>query len=381
MKMFIYQTMTKNIDNNISNDTYLNNLTLESFSCTNDDIAKVFHYLVKDKFIIFKKDCRDMCLYFDNKWNYVHLDEAYLNYDELYNYYKIVMSHYQLQLHNDIDETTKMCLYFTLKHVTKILEMLCLHAKRKHILLSLKSCYNPYKSLHFYDQLDTSNRKILGFENCVYDFTIKSFRQCQPTDMIMNICNYDYKTSSIDKQSRLKEILIQILTTQQNLDLFLSVVLNMLTSQNTKDNCLILHGKDMSGKSTIHNLIHKTFENLCKQIPSSKSAPNIRKLYSSELAYAKQRFLTTMYETDKSNTLEDCVNFMFDTKNKLEFQNMIIFSYDEPQSEKIHPLILTQTQFNVINLQNKFENFRDCNLWNELNNLNCAFVDILISNF
>lgn len=385
--------MIKNINNNIFDDIHLNDLTLESFSCTHDNIAKLLHCLVKDNYIIFKKDYIDVCMYFDNKWNCVHLDGSGYPYeiiDNLYAHYKFVMTHYQSQLNNDIDETAKRCLYVTLRHVTKILQMLQSCAQKKCIISRLKIYYNQHEALQFYSKLD-KNKNFLGFKNCVYDFDTKLFRQCLPTDMIMNICNYNYKPSSVEKQNTLKTILAQILdiheefaSNKKNLNLFLNIILNMLRSQNTKDNCLIVHGKCISGKSTLHNLILTTFEDLSKQIPSSKSTPNIRKLYSSELEYAKYRFMTTMhnkYET--SGTIEDCVNFMFDAKNKLESQNMIIFSDDEPHLEKIYPSILEKTQIDIICLPNKFDNdtCRDINLHKKFVNLNCAFIDILISNF
>lgn len=355
----------------------INKLITENIENPNSEtLAKMLYCSVKDTIIL--TNYNEILCFYNDKWN------CHKNMFELAKkYIEILLSFFHDFINiNNIDVKLSNKLQFYLNNSKNKKEIFYIFTKM-------------FKVSEVYEKFDTQNRKIIGFNNICYDFDKCCFRQGLQSDLILNRCTYDYLKSTRHEQETLEKIMLDIFSDKTNLNIFLDSVLKMITTSYSNNNvhqCLILTGSEFCGKTTIIELLLTTLESMCKLINnkiifSPDCHPKARVLYSKELVYKKHRILITDNNTNDTSLIE-YINWVFNQNNTLDLQNIIILSNEMLNLDMIKPSIKKTTNFEIINLPNKFvenpklsnqnEKQQDLDILCAMPQLKCAFIDMLI---
>lgn len=178
-------------------------------------------------------------------------------------------------------------------------------------LASMITCFrgtNAYNKLDVYDKFN-ANPMIIGFENGVYDFENKRFRNGEISDLCTITTGINYGEPHPDDLDELQIILSQLIVDPDDRKYVLYCIAQALTG-NTAHVMYTLIGTGRNGKSILLNMIAKLLHNYCDTM-------NVDTLTAQKRAAANnanpelfdKRFcrIVTMNETNQNEPLNNAV--------------------------------------------------------------------------
>ena len=139
---------------------------------------------------------------------------------------------------------------------------------KNNIMTELIETYTTKKNSNrdFVKKLD-KNRKIIGFENGLYDLVNLTFRKTEPTDYISMTTGYDYSENYTEHKEELMRFLEDILPDKLERDYMLTYLSSGLTG-NTLELFTVLTNSGRNGKSKLIELLGHTFGDYFASIKS-----------------------------------------------------------------------------------------------------------------
>jgi len=205
--------------------------------------------------------------------------------------------------------------YQTTEDKVCILNKLCGFCKDEgHKGAILKSCKQLFYDPDFIKESD-QNTHLLCFDNGVYDFKEKLFRNGIPDDKITLSCNYDYipiqevKTSYKKEEKEIKEFFKQIYPLEELNTYMWNLLSSLLIGGNMNQAFYIFIGKGSNGKSMVTNLLEYVMGDYYGSLPATYITSERQKIgsTSSEIVALKGARVAIVNEPSKGATLNDGV--------------------------------------------------------------------------
>ena len=245
-----YQAIVKN--------NVLHNV-LRSISGTNTDVACVVHDMYGNAFKCVKQP--NVWYEFKNhRW--CQIDNAYtlrmLLSRDVFNMYVTASQLYQnkAQTYDEThEEEVKSCLDKAAKFL-KISKQLRMASSKDAII---KECAEMFYDSKFFDRID-DNKKIIVFENGVYDLETMMFRDGIPDDYATFTTGYDFVLEdNYEIQQEIMNFMLMISENEGCTEYLLKVCAYMLTGEKFMELLWFFCGKGRNGKGTLCTLLDKTF--------------------------------------------------------------------------------------------------------------------------
>lgn len=187
----------------------------------------------------------------------------------------------------------------------------------KKVKLTLKNC-NPREVVvkdigeklldaDFESHLD-ENRDVFGFNNGVYDFRNKTFRDGKPEDKLTLTCGHDYIVGLSDDNEVVKEILTffsQLHRSSEVREYVQDVLCTLVSGHNPEEHFYYFTGSGSNGKSKLIELVEKALGKYCTKLPTSLITQRRAEAGKacSELASTKGKRFTVFQEPGPSEHL------------------------------------------------------------------------------
>ena len=100
-----------------------------------------------------------------------------------------------------------------------------------------------------------ANGNLFAFENKVYDFTIKDFREIEKHDYISMASQIDYKEPEEKELNKVKEIIENIIPDVHERRTYISLLYNAMTGYSS-NKLVFANGSGGNGKGVLHGLFN-----------------------------------------------------------------------------------------------------------------------------
>jgi putative DNA primase/helicase len=247
----------------IFDDIELNKLILESLNNTPYDIAKVLHYLYRDRFNCTKD--KVWYTYCEHRWLKDSVDIRDIISNELPAYYKIVLTYYK-ELINDSRENRAM-VECKIKKIIELIKSLKRTPSKQNIIT--ESCEIFYKNNKTFEKNLNTKPHLLCFTNGIYDLDNDEFRDGRYDDNITISTGYEYIDAYSKHKDKLFAFLNDIQPEKEQLEYLLKFTASVLYGCNTIELFHILSGSSRNGKSKYAELLSHVFGEYCEFITST----------------------------------------------------------------------------------------------------------------
>lgn len=249
---------------------YVNKKLEKADSGNHDDIACVIHELYKFDYVCASIKKNKWYEFQQKQHRWIPVDSAYTLLNkistEVANEFLKLSSVY-LSESTTKDGFEKDNLMNKSSKIIKIAGKLRNHDFKEKVI---KACACLFYEDNFEQKLD-SNEYLLGFNNGVYDFNTKCFRDGMPSDYLTMSVGYDYKEfSPTDK--KIKEIESFFAKVQRESDMreyVLTLISSYLVGTNKDQKFILWTGCGSNGKSTVMDLIRLTFGEYFGTLPNT----------------------------------------------------------------------------------------------------------------
>lgn len=231
-------------------------LISQSSSGTHTDIARVLYRLYMDRYVCGSMKKGMWYEFVGHRW--VSIENAYtlkLNMsDEVSDMYKERSDWYKMQAMRECEDNKReehMQMHKRLWNLSQKLRMQTL----KEPLV--KECSELFYMPGFMNKLD-QNKKLLGFNNGVYDLETHEFRDGKPADYVTMTVGYDYMTEDDPVIEReILDFMSSIMPNETLKEYLLKVCAYMLDGNKYLEQFWFFTGKGRNGKGTLSMLLRQ----------------------------------------------------------------------------------------------------------------------------
>lgn len=231
-------------------DDKFRKLFFKSLNNASYNIAEVFWYINKDKYMRLNKNW----FIFDNIWkpleNNTQIKEQIQI--DLQKYYKKIVEY----LEKKYDKTDKNYKN-KMKHAKKLARSFETAQQKNDVSSEIENLYrcNDEKN----EKKLNTNSKLLGFGNGVFDFNKLAFRNGLPHDYITMSVGYDYVAEKSEHYGELINFLENIQPNIDDRNYLLTMLSFALVGDNTQELFHIFSGNNTNGKNKLVELLKHTF--------------------------------------------------------------------------------------------------------------------------
>ena len=125
----------------------------------------------------------------------------------------------------------------------------------------IKECAEMFYDPEFGNKLD-ANKKLIGFNNGVYDLKTHMFRDGRPSDYVTMTTGYDFNTvDDVEIQNEIIEFITSIMSNDEMISYLLKVCAYMLDGDKYLEQFWFFTGRGRNGKGTLCMLLRKCLGN------------------------------------------------------------------------------------------------------------------------
>jgi P4 family phage/plasmid primase-like protien len=244
------------------NDEYLNKLILNSLNGTHYDIAKVLYELYKDDFRCIGLEGKNNWYEFQNhKWVLGSIKLRQNISENLTKHYNNIKKEYLVNI-NNVSEVAKKEVM-----INNLIKKLKSTGFKNNIMSECCEIFYA-NNIGFVNKLD-ENKKLICFNNGVYDLVEMKFRDGRPEDCLSISTDYDHKNEYTEKKPELLDFIESIQPHFDEREYLLKFIASCFHGDNPEELFHIFTGRTRNGKSKLRDLLKNTFGNYYSSISSN----------------------------------------------------------------------------------------------------------------
>jgi P4 family phage/plasmid primase-like protien len=243
---------TKLITDNVKKIMY------EAESGSHDDIAKVVYELYKYSYRCVSIEKNKWYEFQGHRW--VYIDSGYTLANKISDEVTKEFANLTSQYYAESAQKTASERDDKLAKAQRVSKIILLLKNESFKASLLKSCARRFYDAKFEEKLD-DNPYLMGFENGIYDFKNRCFRNGVPDDYVSLSTEYDYEEFE-ENDDIIQEIEAYFRQVQREPEMklyILKLIASHLVGINKSQQCILWTGKGGNGKSTTIDMIHYAF--------------------------------------------------------------------------------------------------------------------------
>ncbi len=333
----------------VRNETCEAHIDYTIFNPTDYDLAKILHYMFKDKYVCSDMKSKTWYIFKNNRWildrgqglRLAISTDMYSIYDRKYN--KLVEEAMGL----DTTDSKQENLQKKIKKINEVKTLLKKTSDKNNIMREAMDIFFD----HDFSRLIDTNPWLICFKNGVVDLKEKIFRAGLPSDYITKCTNIDYheynEETNKDTSNEIIDFMNKIFQDPSLNQYMWDHLSSVLIGENINQTFNIYHGRGSNGKSMLTDLMFMTLGEYAGTVPVSlitEKRPGIGGT-SSEIMQLKGLRYAVMAEPKKGDKMNEGI--MKQLTGDSTISGRALYCDSETFMIQFHLVVCTNTLFEM----------------------------------
>jgi P4 family phage/plasmid primase-like protien len=333
----------------VRNDTCEAHIDYTIFNPTDYDLAKILHYMFKDKYVCSDLRSKTWYIFKNHRWvldrgqglRLAISTDMYSIYDRKYN--KLVEEAMGL----DTTDSNQENLQKKIKKINEVKTLLKKTSDKNNIMREAMDIFFD----HNFSRLIDTNPWLICFKNGIVDLKEKIFRAGLPSDYITKCTNINYKEYNEETNKDISDEIIDFMNKifhDSSLNQYMwDHLSSVLIGENINQTFNIYHGRGSNGKSMLTDLMFMTLGEYAGTVPVSlitEKRPGIGGT-SSEIMQLKGLRYAVMAEPKKGDKMNEGI--MKQLTGDSTISGRALYCDTETFMIQFHLVVCTNTLFEI----------------------------------